>query len=577
VTTDAQQLEQATNLLRAGRVAEASEAFTELSQTMPENAEVWHLLGIIGLQQGKLAEAEALLKKAIGLSPSNAKYHNNLGNVYFTGGRFEDAAHAYKAGIDQEQNIADPYYGLGNALRELGRVEGAEAAYRTAIEINPEFADAYCNLAVLFKGAERIEDMEAILMEGYKRFPKDPKILWNLCDYYESRNRLEDAFSISEQLTGLGITSPEILLQRARIERRREIFENAITHLKRVINTSKDPGVLVNAHFEMGLSCDRAKFYADAYQAFSEGNRLQREMSAQRGIRAGQYVEQLERIHSWFTPDRLSKHGGSSATLATDGYRDPVFFVGFPRSGTTLVEQVLAAHPNLETTDEKSPVHTLKSTLLESLSAQADDYPACLDQVSEELLRRATDDFWASASETTGADLREKRLVDKLPLNIVELGLISLVFPQAKVLVALRDPRDVCLSCFMQQFRSNIAMANFNSMADTVRLYEKVMGLWRHYRTNMPLPWHEYRYEDVVVDFDTTVSGILAFIGEDWHDDIRSFRDRAKERAISTPSYRDVTSPLYKRAVGRWESYRGQIEDDIIALEPFLDEFGYSS
>ena len=165
--------------------------------------------------------------------------------------------------------------------------------------------------------------------------------------------------------------------------------------------------------------------------------------------------------------------------------------------------------------------------------------------------------------------------MDKLPLNIVDLGLANALFPQARVLVALRDPRDVCLSCFMQYFLLNDAMVNFLDLGQTARTYRAVMALWLHYRECLTLPYLEYRYEDLIEDFDGVVRQVLDFIGAGWHDDVALYREKALGEAINTPSYRNVTDALYRRSVGRWRAYREQLAPVLDELKPFAARFGY--
>jgi hypothetical protein len=153
--------------------------------------------------------------------------------------------------------------------------------------------------------------------------------------------------------------------------------------------------------------------------------------------------------------------------------------------------------------------------------------------------------------------------------------LAKLLFPQAKIVVALRDPRDACLSCFMQKFEINDAMANFLDLQTTGLAYEAVMGLWLHYRTNLDDSWLEYRYEDLVEKFDETVTQVLDFIGVGWHEEIVGYRHAAKQRVISTPSYRDVTAPVNTRALARWRRYERDLTPILPLLEPFVEIFGY--
>jgi hypothetical protein len=249
----------------------------------------------------------------------------------------------------------------------------------------------------------------------------------------------------------------------------------------------------------------------------------------------------------------------------------PVFFVGFPRSGTTLMEQALAAHPRLRTTGEDSPL----TAVVERIGGPGGfAYPDALDTLTPSDAEALRALFWRTAESRFGR-LDGAVLVDKLPLNIVHVGLVEALFPTARIVVALRDPRDSCLSCFIQKFHLNDAMANFLDIDKVGAAYAAIMGLWLKQRESLVTPWREYRYEDLVLDFPGTVRGVLDFIGVGWDDAVAGYRERSKERVVSTPSYRDVTAPVHGRAVERWRAYADDLAPILPVLQPFVTAFGY--
>jgi hypothetical protein len=150
------------------------------------------------------------------------------------------------------------------------------------------------------------------------------------------------------------------------------------------------------------------------------------------------------------------------------------------------------------------------------------------------------------------------------------------LFPDARVIVVLRDPRDCCLSCFMQPFLPNQAMVNFLTLKQTVRFYAAVMDLWRHYRSELDLNYIEVRYEDLVEQFEPTARRLVDFVGEPWNDAVMKFFEHARTRDVRTPSYAAVASPIYSRAVGRWQHYHAQMEPVLEILQPYVAEFGYA-
>jgi hypothetical protein len=162
-----------------------------------------------------------------------------------------------------------------------------------------------------------------------------------------------------------------------------------------------------------------------------------------------------------------------------------------------------------------------------------------------------------------------------LPLHIVELGLINVIFPEARVIVALRDPRDACLSCLMQHFTPNAAMVNFANLDHTTELYERVMDLWLHLRDVITLPYLEVRYEDTVADLESQARRMLEHLGQPWDDAVLRHHEQAADHVISTPSYAAVSEPVHRRAIQRWRNYETHLEPYLDRLTRFIEAFGY--
>src|SRR5262249_17728625 len=238
----------------------------------------------------------------------------------------------------------------------------------------------------------------------------------------------------------------------------------------------------------------------------------------------------------------------------------PIFLVGFPRSGTTLLDQILSSHSRLYCMEEKeifaeSAAHALvDGALLNDLDVEA---------------RGA--DYW----KRTPADLGERVLVDKLPLNIIFLPLIGRVFPDAKIVFALRDPRDVVLSCFQQRFGMNAAMAQFLDLGNAAAYYDLVMSLMDACRARLPLRVHQVRYEDVVAHLEQEARALTEFLELPFESSMLSFRETALRRDINTPSARQVIEPLYNRSIGRWRRYEADLAPALPSLNAWVARYGY--
>jgi hypothetical protein len=250
----------------------------------------------------------------------------------------------------------------------------------------------------------------------------------------------------------------------------------------------------------------------------------------------------------------------------------PIFMIGFPRSGTTLLEQILGSHPDLQTLEEKDTV----ATMLKSFLAMAGDSEHALAELDQTQILRLRKEYFDRAAHHIS--LRPGALlVDKMPLNTAYVPLLWRVFPHAKFILSIRHPCDVCLSCFMQNFAINEGMVGFFTLEDTSQIYSLVMGAWRKYAQELPLNYWQIRYEDLIEDVEGQAHQLLDFIGVPWNDAVLSHTEYAQQRTnIRTPSYHQVTQPIYQRAKYRWKRYEKEFAPVIEVLQPFIEQFGYS-
>ena len=330
-----------------------------------------------------------------------------------------------------------------------------------------------------------------------------------------------------------------------------------------------DSPELHEAWNELGAVLDELGVYDHAFVAFVNAGHEQSKTPPARAVDPDQRFREIDAFRAAVTPDLV---GRWAEETFDDTYPPLAFLVGFPRSGTTMTEQILAAHPDVETTDETRLLFDVQRQI-------AEWYPQGAAAGLAQLTRRQVDKlrarYWKDARALLGDMPRDKLVVDKLPLNLIYAGVINAVFPDARLLVALRDPRDVVLSCFSQSFRMNAAMVNFLHWERTAAFYEKVMGLWLHQRDVLTLPRVEVRYEDTVRDLRGQAERVLDVLDVKWDDAVLSFHEHAAERSITTPSFQAVTEPVHERAVGRWRNYAKHYPGIMPTLQPFVEAFGY--
>jgi tetratricopeptide (TPR) repeat protein len=526
-------------------------------------------LGTVELSANRLEESAACFRRALTLDPGYAEAHNNLGNALQQAGHFEQALQCYKQAVTIRPNYAEAHFNRGQAFVKLGNLQGAIASFRGALEINPNYVKAWRLLGEALAQSGEVDHAAACCFEALKHDPKDAETLTSLAAIWEhGSSRLEEALAKAEEALQVDRGNLRAIALAARCERRLGRIEDGVKRLERLKLERLDHEAGAYAVYEMAMLLDRAGDFGRAYDFFTLGNRLaNRSAHAQRSKM--QVAPQLiERLGERFTPQWVASWTPRVPSVTPD----PVFLIGFPRSGTTLMEQILDSHPSLSTLEERPAIERVRVRL----SERPEGYPDALatlqvDEVDE--LRR----FYFDEVTKHVGDVKQRTVIDKLPLNTIEVGLIYRLFPNAKILLALRHPCDVVISGFMQEFKPNDAMIHFRSLVETARFYDWVMALWLKYASVLPLTYLSVRYEDLVEDFEGQTRRILEFLGLPWDDAVRGYADRAKSKMITTPSYHQVVQPIYSHSVGRWLNYRQPMKEVLPILQPYIDAFGYES
>ena len=530
-STPSNPLQSALAHARSGNLADAERLCEHLlAQPKPE-AETCHLLGVIRNIQGRYAEAESLLRQAVTGQPGIAKYHSNL----------------------------------GNSLRGQERIEEAEARYRQALALDPAFDDARVNLAKLLFAMNRWDEAIAEYRHLIRSNPQDAASHAGLAYALQSGNRLAEAEHAAAAGLQLDPTHPGLNLAMAICERRAGKFEQALQRFQRIDTRAMEIPLAATFHYERGLLHDRLDQIEPAFADFSEGNRLQAEDARQHGADKARYTAELDRM------ERLDVAWLRDVPATPGQPPAPVFLVGFPRSGTTLLDQILDSHPTIQTLEEK-PIITILCDDIDKLVA---GQPGGLKELRPDQLARLRQlyfEYVADFIELAPGNL----LIDKFPLNVTRLPYILRIFPNARFILALRHPCDCVLSCFMHLFAPNDAMAHFHTLEDAAALYAQVMGLWRRWAELLPLRYQRVYYEHLVQDLPVEIKPLLDFLGVEWNEDMARPHEHAARRGhINTPSHSQVTQPIYQRAAGRWRRYQPFMGDVLATLQPHIEYFGY--
>lgn len=524
------------------------------------------------IQQGRLSEAKDLLLKAHQNNSHDAMIMLGLGIVSAREGDFINAEKWLSMAIEAAPNNVNIHMHMANTLCQMQKHDEAISHYQTAISINPDIFEAHHFLAGLLLPRKDLENAEYHYKYAINLNSNNPDCHANLAQVYELMHKLDEAREAANMALQLDSDHVGALMLMGKLEKREKHYPEAERIFNTVLASTVNESLIASVNIELGHVLDKMKKYDAAWNAFSKGKKAWQDIAANIPFDRQEYQKLIQQHTQSFSKSNIEQW--VKAETPSDSRPVPIFFIGFPRSGTTLTEQILGLYPNSVTSNE----HPFLETTIKNISTILDTdipYPECLKSISSQDIMKLRDAYWQQAENSLDELQNDSQLIDKVALNIVNLGFVARVFPDSHVLMAIRDPRDVCLSGFMQAFQLNPAMINFLDMKSVVTFYTQVMGLWLHHRSTLPINWHQYRYEDLVEDFDTTTQKIFASLNLELPADLDKFHEYASKKFIDTPSYQDVTTPIYKRSISRWKNYEKHMTPYLDQLSPFIEEFGY--
>jgi tetratricopeptide (TPR) repeat protein len=485
---------------------------------------------------GAMGPEEALsrVNSLIAQKPRSPQLRVMQGTIFVQLRRLSEAVASFRAALAINPNLAEVHFNLAHVFVDLGEDDAAAQHFANAVELRPDFVEAQFGLAVRLEKLNRVAELDAV---------------------------------VRSSVTRIGLENPQIAFIAGLSDYRNKNLLDAEAILTRIDPKSLKSEPRGNLYALLGKIYDRIGNYSEAFHMFQLANETQaatqraRERSAAKAL---DHIEKLIPSYKSAPPTRWPdyRHKGSDTQLA--------FLLGFPRSGTTLLDTILRSHPRVEVIEEKPTVYAMRARIADDQTFER------LNSLLPEDLRGLANAYFDELRKHTDADLRNHVIVDKLPLNMASVALIKRVFPQAKLILALRHPCDCVLSVFMQQFQLNDAMMNFLSLRDAAIFYDRVMQLWKVYEQVLNLDYHVVRYEEIVSDFESTISELLIFLGLEWDDSVAKYRETAiRGRRIRTPSYQQVTEEIYTRATGRWINYRKEMEPVLPLLNPWATSWGY--
>jgi Flp pilus assembly protein TadD len=487
--------------------------------------------------EGRFEEAIAAFGRALEREPQNGALMTDVGLCLLELGRREEAAKVLGTAIRIDPHSARTSFAYGWAAENLGALEQAQSAWERAIGLDPDRADALAGLAGL-----------AVRQRNW-----------------------ETARDLAERALALDPTLTDATIHLARVDIGLERLDAAEQRLGELIARPDVKQITrAKAKLFLGDALDAAGRYGDAYTAYTDGKADLRSLFAPQFENTGRpsAPEVVQAMAAEFAETPPQAWSLPARPAARGPARSHAFLVGFARSGTTLLEQVIATHPDMVALGERPVMIDAESQFL----SRAGGVLRLADAVSD-LLEPLRDAYWRRAREF-GVDPAGKVFVDKHPLGAIRLPLIFKVFPEARIIFALRDPRDVVLSCFRRSFAINGVTYEFDTLERAATMYDAVMSAAESYFERLPIKVHRIRYEDLVADFENEVRALCEFLGVDWTDKLKDFA--TTERAISTPSSIQVRRGLYEEGAGQWRNYAERMAAVMPILQPWVERFGYA-
>jgi len=604
---------------QAGRLAEAEAIYRQILAVNACDPDCLHLLGMIELQRGNHELAVSMIRQAIANMPDEAAYHSNLGIIFQTQGKLDEAAACFEHALGLNPGWAEVHINLGNILQLQGRLDEAAACQQRALILKPECAEAHSNLGNIRQAERKLPEAVALFEQALALRPNYVDAHNNLGTALLEQDKIDEAvahferalalmpdFAVAHNNLGCAlarldqseeakahyelavILKPDyanphhnlgnILVEEGKFDEAMVHFDRAIAlkpdyaeaHLNRTAIKSFQPDdddlaalealtckndlpedTALCVHFALAKALDDVGDYVRAFEHLCQGNALKRRQIDYDETSELNLFQRIAAVFDSSLIDRLQGLGDPSPI--------PIFVLGMPRSGTTLIEQILASHPQIHAAGEL--------TILEKMEANGElnsedpplPYPESVPVLDGAGLRRLGRSYLSRLPNVANGDVR---IVNKLPGNFLRVGLIRLILPNAKIIHVTRHPLDTCLSCFSKLFTSGLYFSY--DLAELGRYYRAYIELMAHWRSILsPGAMLEVVYEDVVDDLEGQSRRLIDYCGLPWDNRCLSFHKTS--RRVKTASSFQIHQPLFRSSLQRWRHYE-------VGLGPALDE-----
>ena len=535
----------------AGQLDDAAEHYRRARSLDPSYALASFNLATVFVAQGKVADAEIALQQAIKLNPHYAEAHSLLGQLLRAQQRLDEAIVHFRQVPKLKPDDAYAWNALGGAVLARSGANyypEAEQCYREAMRCQPEIPEFYLNLAVLLRQRGRHEEALELFRKATELRPGYETAIAGVAQVLEHKGDFEGAYAAIRPLLEQGTTESTVALAFAVIARHINHRDEAVALLEKIVLLPKPEHELRTSHFTLGKLYDSMKAYDMAFRHFATAHRIDPAV-----YDPAQNRRKFDELMDVFSAEKLAR-----LPRSTSRSKLPVFIVGMPRSGTSLVEQILASHPQVHGAGELEDIYRMTETLSTMLGGKI-TYPQCVMGAK----RRHLDELAQRHLAMLGKFSKTAtRVVDKMPHNFLALGMIELLFPGARIIHCKRDPVDTCFSIYGLPF---IASHPYTDRLEHLgSYYLEYLRLMEHWKSVLSVPILEVKYEELVADQEGISRQMVEFCGLPWDERCLNFHEA--ERVVTTHSYDQVRRPIYKQSVARWKNYESHLTPLIEAL-----------
>ena len=514
-----------------------------LTEQFPEHDLAWKILSIVFEKTGKIQESLTAIKKIVNISSQDPLAHYNLGNTYGKLSNFSKAEESYKKAISLKPNFPEAYYNLGTIFENNFKLEEAEKYYKQAIALKPDFADAYNNLGIVLEDLRKLNESEMCFKKVITLNPNFAEAFHNLGNNLEQQGAFKDAQMNYEKAIFINPSLANAHRQLSLIKK----YDTYDDHYQLLQKLYKDKNLseeqLCHINFSLAKIYEDLENFEKAFKHFEEGNKIQKKLL---NYNIKKDIELFNQIKLNFK--KIKKNIPSIKRNKSD--LTPIFIIGMPRSGTTLVEQIISSHSKV------SGLGELPFVLQIGLKIAND-----LLEYNSETVLKFRDNYLKKIKS-----FAEKNLIitDKMPQNFLYTGLIATSFPEAKILHIKRNKSAVCWANYKQWFKSKDLSYSY-SIDDIIKyyeLYEDLMNFWKKLFIDRI---YEVDYESLTNNHENEIKKLIKYLDLDWEDGCLS--PEKNKRAVTTASNKQIRNKIFKGSSQKWKNYKPFLNGALDNLE----------